>query len=79
MLAIGTALVLVFSDPLVDCIDLIGDWTGISDFYLSFIFAPLVTNGSELMASYTFAKKKTSSSITCSLQQLFGAAIMNNT
>jgi Ca2+/Na+ antiporter len=79
MLAIGTTLVLIFSDPLVDVIDELGDRTGISSFYLAFVLAPLITNGSELIASYTFAKKKTSSSITCSLQQLFGAAIMNNT
>jgi Ca2+/Na+ antiporter len=79
MLALGTGLVLIFSDPLVDVLDEIGDRTGISAFYLAFVLAPLITNGSELFASYTFAKKKTTSSITCSLQQLFGAAIMNNT
>lgn len=78
-LTIGTLLVLVFSDPLVDVIDGLGDRTGISSFYLAFVLAPLITNGSELYASYTFAKKKTTSSICCSLQQLFGAAIMNNT
>jgi len=78
-LFIGTFLVLLFSDPLVDVIDSVGDRTGISDFYLAFIFAPLVTNGSELTVSYKFAQKKTKDSITCSLQQLYGAGTMNNT
>ena len=75
----GTALVLVFSDPFVDILVAVGGKTGIPTFYVSFVLAPFVTNGSELFASYTFAKKKTSSSMSCSFQQLFGAAIMNNT
>lgn len=78
-LAIGTLLVLLFSDPLVDVIDELGDITGIPDFYLAFLLAPMVTNGSELIASYRFAQKKTKSSITNALQQLYGAAVMNNT
>ena len=44
---------------------------------IAFVIAPIVTNGSELMASYTFALKKTSSSIVCSFEQLLGAAVMN--
>ena len=79
MLPVGTTLVLVFSDPLVDCLDEIGDRTGIPDFYVAFVLAPIVTNGSEVMASYTFALKKTSASIVCSFEQLLGAAVMNNT
>lgn len=75
----GSLLVLLFSDPLVDVVDSVGDRTGISDFYLAFIFAPMVTNGSELTVSYKFAQKKTKDSITCSLQQLYGAGTMNNT
>lgn len=78
-LGIGTLLVLAFSDPLVDVIDAVGDRTGIPTFYLSFLFAPMITNGSELIASYRFATKKTMESITCSLQQLYGAGTMNNT
>jgi len=78
-LSAGTLMVLLFSDPLVDVIDELGDLTGISDFYLAFLLAPMVTNGSELIASYRFAQKKTKNSITNSLQQLYGAAIMNNT
>lgn len=75
----GVLLVLLFSDPLVDVLDEVGTRTGIPDFYLGFIVAPFITNGSELIASMRFAEKKTKESITCSLQQLYGAACMNNT
>jgi len=78
-LSTGTLMVLLFSDPLVDVINELGDLTGIPVFYLAFLLAPMVTNGSELIASYRFAQKKTKNSITNSLQQLYGAAIMNNT
>lgn len=78
-LSLGTFLVLAFSDPLVDVINAVGTRTGIPNFYLAFLFAPMVTNGSELIASYRFATKKTVESITCSLQQLYGAGTMNNT
>lgn len=76
---IGTVLVLAFSDPITDVLDEVGDRTGINDFYVGFVVAPLVTNGSELLASYTFALKKTSKSMVVAYEQLLGAAIMNNT
>lgn len=52
---------------------------GIPPFYISFVLAPLASNGTELLAAYQFALKKTSKSVTVSLSQLEGAAIMNNT
>jgi len=76
---IGTALVLVFSDPMVDILAQIGVNTGIPAFYVSFILAPLASNASELSASMKLASKKTATSITQSLQTLEGAACMNNT
>jgi len=76
---IGTALVLVFTDPMVDVLSQIGVNTGIPTFYVSFVLAPLASNASELTASMKLAAKKTSTSITQSLQTLEGAACMNNT
>ncbi|KAJ8608879.1 hypothetical protein CTAYLR_005272 [Chrysophaeum taylorii] len=76
---LGTAVVLCFSDPITDVLDEVGDRTGISAFYIGFVVAPLITNGSELLASYTFALKKTSKSMVVAYEQLLGAAIMNNT
>jgi len=78
-MALGTALVLIFSDPMVDCLAALGDRLGISSFYISFVLAPLASNASELLAAYRFALKKTKATITVSLSQLEGAAIMNNT
>ena len=79
MLSIGTLLVLVFSDPMVSVLSEVGNRTGISPFYISFIFAPLASNASEVIASYNYALKKTSQSITISLSALEGACVMNNT
>lgn len=79
MMAMGTFMVLVFSDPAVDVLNEIGIRTGIDAFYISFILAPLASNASELVAAYSYACKKTSKTIDVSLSTLQGAACMNNT
>ncbi|KAK7232905.1 calcium:sodium antiporter [Aureococcus anophagefferens] len=76
---LGTLVVLVFSDPWTDVLTEFGDRTGINAFYVGFVVAPLITNGSELLASYTFALKKTQKSMVVAYEQLLGAAVMNNT
>jgi len=78
-MGLGTLLVLTFSDPMVDVLAAIGNNTGISPFYVSFVLAPIASNASELTAAYNFASKKTKASITISLDTLLGAACMNNT
>jgi Ca2+/H+ antiporter len=75
----GTILVLIFSDPMVDVLAEIGVRTNISAFYISFVLAPLASNASELLAAYNYAAKRTSKTMTTSLVQLEGAACMNNT
>ncbi|KAI0566522.1 Sodium/calcium exchanger protein [Gracilaria domingensis] len=79
MMAIGTALVLIFSDPMVGVMSEVGQRIGIPAFYISFVLAPLASNASELIAAYSYASKKTRKTITISLSTLLGAAIMNNT
>ena len=37
----------------------LGGRTGIAPFYISFVLAPLASNGTELLAAYSFALKKT--------------------
>ena len=76
---VGTLVVLVFSDPITDILTEFGNRTGIPAFYVGFVVAPLITNGSELLASYTFALKKTQKSMVVAYEQLLGAAVMNNT
>jgi Ca2+/Na+ antiporter len=78
-MGLGVLLVMFFSDPLVDVMSEMGKVLGVSPFYISFIFAPLASNASEIIASYGYAMKKTSKTITISLSTLMGAAIMNNT
>lgn len=79
MLFIGTTLVLIFSDPMVDVLSEVGARTGIPAFYVSFVVAPLASNASELIAAYNYALKKTSKTISISISALLGAACMNNT
>lgn len=79
MLAIGTTLVILFSDPMVDVMQEIAVRAHVSPFYVSFILAPLASNASEVIASQYYAAKKTRKTITVSLTALEGAASMNNT
>lgn len=79
MLFIGTSLVIMFSDPMVDVMQEIAVRAGLSPFYVAFILAPLASNASEVLASQYYAAKKTRKTITVSLSALEGAASMNNT
>ncbi len=74
----GTALVLLFSDPMVDVLSEVGEVLHVSPFYVSFVLAPLASNASEFIASYAYAQKKSRKTITISLTSLLGAATMNN-
>ncbi|KAG7367165.1 flagellar calcium-binding protein [Nitzschia inconspicua] len=79
MLSIGTAMVVYFSDPMVDVMQEIAVRAKISPFYVSFVLAPLASNASEVVASMFYAAKKTRKTMTVSLSALEGAACMNNT
>jgi Ca2+/Na+ antiporter len=79
MMSLGTGLVILLSDPMVDVLSNIGARTGVPPFYIAFVFAPLASNTSELIASLNYAKKKTGKTITIALSTLEGAACMNNT
>lgn len=79
MLAAGTVLVVLFSDPMVDVLSAIATRANLPPFYVSFILAPLASNASEILASQYYASKKTRKTITVSLTTLEGAASINNT
>jgi len=78
-MGLGTALVLLFSDPMCDMLGVWGKKLGVSSFYVSFVLAPLASNASELIAAMRLASKKTKASMINALSSLEGAAIMNNT
>lgn len=79
MLFIGTAIVLIFSDPMVEVLSEIATRVNIPPFYVSFVLAPVAANASEVIASQYYAAKKTRKTITVALTALEGAASMNNT
>lgn len=78
-LALGTGLVLLFTDPMCDLLTVMGEKLHISSFYVAFVLAPLAANASELVAAMKMASKKTIASMVSALSSLTGAAIMNNT
>lgn len=78
-MALGTILCILFSDPMVDCLNEVASRTGIPPFYISFILAPIAANASEIISSKDQAMKKTSKSISVAISTLEGAASMNNT
>jgi len=79
MMGVGTAVVLLFSDPMVSVLNELGVRSNIEPFYVAFVLAPIASNASELIASINSARKKTKKTITISLAALEGAACMNNT
>lgn len=79
MLIVGTGIVLIFSDPMVEVLSEIAARCNIPPFYVSFILAPVAANASEVIASQYYASKKTRKTITVALTALEGAASMNNT
>lgn len=48
----------------------VGDRTGISSFYISFVLAPLASNASELIAAFNYSLKKTTRTIVISFAAL---------
>jgi len=79
MMSVGTVVVLLVSDPTVDVLSDLGNRIGINTFIVSFLLAPMASNASELVAAFSYAKKKTASTMAVSLSTLEGAGIMNNT
>lgn len=55
---------------MVDVLGVLGDRTGISSFYISFVLAPLASNASELIAAFNYSLKKTSRTIVISFAAL---------
>ena len=78
MMLAGMAIVILFSDPVVDVLDNLGTRLHVPNFYVSFILAPVISNASEILASYVYAKKKTQKTATISISTLQGSAVMNN-
>eukprot|EP00461_Guttulinopsis_vulgaris_P008243 UN08294 len=53
-LLLGTALILIFSDPLIEIVTHVGVSSGVPAFYISFCLLPFVSNSSELITSLVF-------------------------
>eukprot|EP01095_Lingulamoeba_sp_RSL-Kostka_P014774 TRINITY_DN6575_c0_g1_i4.p1 TRINITY_DN6575_c0_g1~~TRINITY_DN6575_c0_g1_i4.p1 ORF type:complete len:251 (+),score=91.69 TRINITY_DN6575_c0_g1_i4:145-897(+) len=79
LMLLGGATVSIFSDPMVDVIDMFADEINIPVFYVSFVITPFCSNASELISSLIFASKKRKKNASMTYSGLYGAAIMNST
>ncbi|KAK4387112.1 Sodium/calcium exchanger NCL [Sesamum angolense] len=78
LLLLGTVIVAVFADPLVDAVDNFSTATSIPSFFISFIVLPLATNSSEAVSAIIFASRKNLRSASLTFSELYGAVTMNN-
>lgn len=61
---LGTAIIIIFSSPMVDVISKFSQQIGISAFYTSFVVTPFVSNASEVIAAIIFASRKRKKNIS---------------
>ncbi|KAK3232967.1 hypothetical protein CYMTET_56709 [Cymbomonas tetramitiformis] len=78
-LFLGTLIVALFSDPMVDAVDGFAKATSLPVFFVAFIITPFASNASELVSSLQFAAKKRKKQISLTFSQVYGAVAMNNT
>jgi len=78
LLVLGTLLIALFSDPLVDSITVFSRQSQIPPFFVSFVVTPFASNASELVSSLLIASKKQSKKISLTFAQVYGAVTMNN-
>lgn len=78
LVLIGTALVTVFSDSMVDAINSFGKATGIPNFTMGFIVCPYISNASELLSSMQLAGRKKKKNASVAFAQIYAGVIMNN-
>lgn len=78
LIVLGTGLVTVFSDAMVDSIDSFGKQTGIPNFTMGFVVCPYVSNASELLSSLQLAAHKKKKNASVAFAQIYAAVIMNN-
>ncbi|EGC34495.1 hypothetical protein DICPUDRAFT_153287 [Dictyostelium purpureum] len=78
-LILGTVLVSLFSDPMVDVISDFGTKLNIKLFFVSFILTPFCSNASELISSLIFASKKKKQNSSLTFSALYGSCSMNST
>ena len=58
-MTLGTLLVLIFSDPMVDCLSALGTRLGLkTPFYVSFVLAPMASNAVRPGHSPTFTRRR---------------------
>merc|ERR1712054_74147 len=78
-IVLGTVLVTVFSDGVVDAINAFGNASGIPNFVIGFVVCPFASNASELFSSVQIASRKKAKNASVTFSQIYAACTMNNT
>jgi Ca2+/Na+ antiporter len=68
--AVGTAMCMVFADPLVGSVADLSRGSGIPGFFIAFVCAPLASNASELVSSLKFARGQRTRNISITFNQV---------
>jgi len=76
---LGTVLVTVFSDGVVDAINAFGNASGIPNFVIGFVVCPFASNASELFSSVQIASRRKAKNASVTFSQIYAACTMNNT
>ncbi|GAQ92665.1 sodium/calcium exchanger family protein [Klebsormidium nitens] len=74
----GCVVIGVASDPLVDALDSFSRASGVPQFFVSFVIAPLASNAQEAVSCFLIARRRRRSHITLALAQVYGAVTLNN-
>eukprot|EP00238_Polyblepharides_amylifera_P008287 CAMPEP_0196588338 /NCGR_PEP_ID=MMETSP1081-20130531/60283_1 /TAXON_ID=36882 /ORGANISM="Pyramimonas amylifera, Strain CCMP720" /LENGTH=539 /DNA_ID=CAMNT_0041910809 /DNA_START=20 /DNA_END=1639 /DNA_ORIENTATION=+ len=78
-LLMGTFIIVLFADPMVESVSSFAKATNLPAFFVSFVITPFASNASELVSSLQFAAKKKRKNISLTYCQVYGAVTMNNT
>jgi Ca2+/Na+ antiporter len=79
LMAFGTFLILVFSEPAIGVMTEIAYRIQVNPFYISFVLAALSSCAGEIMATYSYARRRTKKSIQVAFTTLEGAVCLSNT
>lgn len=79
MMGAGVLLCLLFSDPAVEVMVELGNRSGMGEFWVAFLLAPLASNTTELLNCYKYGCKKTRASVSVCIGTLQACVILNNT
>nr|DAD21137.1 TPA_asm: hypothetical protein HUJ06_022600 [Nelumbo nucifera] len=78
LLLLGTTILAVLSEPLLDAAQSFSTAANIPSFFISFVFLPLAVNYREAVSAITAARQKKQRSASLTFSEIYSAVFMNN-